>query len=72
MAEARREGTIQGYGKGLENEGMDFTRVWQCDRREDTIQGYDCVLENEGRDYTRVWQGARKAWTGLYKGMEEG
>ena len=37
MAEARREGTIQGYGKGLENEGMDFTRVWHCDRREDTI-----------------------------------
>ena len=45
MAEARREGTIQGYGKGLENEGMDFTRVWQ---------------------------GARKAGTGLYKGMEGG
>ena len=47
--------------------------------REWTLQGYGIViegkillLENEGRDYTRVWQGARKAWTGLYKGMEEG
>ena len=47
--------------------------------REWTLQGYGIViegkillLENEGRDYTRVWQGARKAGTGLYKGMEEG
>jgi len=28
-----REGAIQGYGSGLENEGRDYKRVWQGARK---------------------------------------